>query len=201
MLVKCAYCEAHVPAEIAVEIPIGDGRDRFCSLRCAALAEAQATSQAPLSPLPAVPKRILVPVDGSGPSLRATEIAASLARVVGGSITLLHAIDSRWLRWFPTASGLVGEALGLSTEEMEQGLRKEAGAQFDRCQRVCEEAGVPVAWRIEVAPPLRAIIDAAADADLIVIGSRGLGAISGAAVGSLAHRVLGETRKPMLVVH
>jgi nucleotide-binding universal stress UspA family protein len=33
------------------------------------------------------------------------------------------------------------------------------------------------------------------------MGSRGLGAFSGAALGSLSHRVIGETDKPVLVVH
>ena len=50
-------------------------------------------------------------------------------------------------------------------------------------------------------PPVRAIADAAENADLVVVGSRGLGSFSGAALGSLSHRVIGETPKPVLVVH
>ena len=55
--------------------------------------------------------------------------------------------------------------------------------------------------RVEVAVPVRAVADAADEADLVVIGSRGLGALSGVALGSVSHRLLGETRKPVLVVH
>ncbi|MCC6639959.1 MAG: universal stress protein [Deltaproteobacteria bacterium] len=201
MLVKCPKCGAHVPAEVTVEAPVAGQTVRFCSLGCAQAAEAEAARQAALPPLPEAPKRILVPVDGSGPSLRATELAATLARLSGGRVTLLHAIDPRKLRWLSGVSALADARLALPPGEVEHGLRKDAEVQLDRCRRVCEAAGVPVAWRIEVEPPLRAIVDAASDADLIVMGSRGRGALSGAALGSLSHRVLGETRKSVVIVH
>lgn len=201
MLVKCPKCGAHVPAEVTVEAPVAGQTVRFCSLGCAQAAEAEAARQAALPPLPEAPKRILVPVDGSGPSLRATELAATLARLSGGRVTLLHAIDPRKLRWLSGVSALADARLALPPGEVEHGLRRDAEVQLDRCRRVCEAAGVPVAWRIEVEPPLRAIVDAASDADLIVMGSRGRGALSGAALGSLSHRVLGETRKSVVIVH
>jgi nucleotide-binding universal stress UspA family protein len=199
MMVKCPECGSHVPAEVAVETEIGGQTQRFCSVGCA---EAKhKTSGAALPPLPAAPKRILVAVDGSGPSLRATELAVSLARLTSGRITLLHAIDPRWISWAPVASALVDARLRVGANEVEASLRKEAEEQLDRCRRVCDEGGVEASWRVEVKPPLLAIADAAGDVDLIVMGSRGRGALSGAALGSLSHRVLGETRKPVLVVH
>ncbi len=201
MVVKCPRCGAHVPAEVTIEASIGGKIERFCSLGCVEAAEAAASREAALPPLPEPPKRLLVPVDGSGPSLRATELAASLARLSGGRITLLHAIDPRKLRWLSGVSVLADAQLALPPGEVERGLRQDAESDLDRCRRVCEAAGVPVAWRIEVEPPLRAIVDAAADADLIVMGSRGRGALSGAALGSLSHRVIGETRTPVVVVH
>ena len=201
MLVKCPKCGAHTPAEVTVEALVGGQTVRFCSLGCAQSAEADAARRAALPPLPEAPKRILVAVDGSGPSLRATELAATLARLSGGRVTLLHAIDPRKLRWLSGVTALADAQLALPPGEVEHGLRKDAEVQLDRCRRVCEAAGVPVAWRIEVEPPLRAIVDAAADADLIVMGSRGRGALSGAALGSLSHRVLGETRKSVVIVH
>jgi nucleotide-binding universal stress UspA family protein len=198
MLVKCPVCGAHVPGEVAVELPAG----RYCSLRCAEEAESQAGAAPPPPALPAAPKHLLVAVDGSGPSLRATELAASLAKLAGGRVTLLHAIDPGLLRLLPTERALAAAArFGLRSEEVERTLREDAESQLRRCRRVCEAAGVQVTTRVELEPPVRAIAEAAADADLVVIGTRGLGAISGAAVGSISHRLLGETRKPVLVVH
>jgi nucleotide-binding universal stress UspA family protein len=198
MLVKCPICGGHVPGEVAVEIPAG----RYCSLRCAEVGEAQAGAPSPAAVLPEAPRHVLVAIDGSGPSLRATELAASFARLSGARMTLLHAIDPALLRLLTGERG--GPAAGRPGprgEGLEGTLREDAESQLRRCVRVCEAAGVPVATRVEVKAPVRAIAEASADADLVVMGTRGLGAVSGAAVGSLAHRVLGETRKPVLVVH
>jgi nucleotide-binding universal stress UspA family protein len=203
-MVKCPVCGAHVPAEVAVEVPAADGVQHYCSLRCAEEGEAQgaAAAAAAIPPLPELPRRILVAVDGSGPSLRAVAMAAALARAGGGSVSLLHAVDPRLLRFLPTEAGLAGAArLGLLPESAEREIREDAEGQLARCRRLCEQAGVPVTARVEVAVPARAVAEAAADADLVVIGSRGLGALSGVALGSLSQRVIGETRKPVLVVH
>jgi nucleotide-binding universal stress UspA family protein len=200
VVVKCAVCGAHVLAAAAVEIPVREGVERFCSLRCATSATG-AASAAPLPPLPEPPRRILVAIDGSGPSLRATELAAVLARTTHGSVTLLHAIDPALLRLLPL--GELGDTTGIGVDlaAVEDALRRDAEAQLARCRQICEQAGVPHRSRIELAPPARAIVEAANEADLVVIGSRGLGALSGVALGSLSHRVIGDTKAPVLVVH
>jgi nucleotide-binding universal stress UspA family protein len=190
MLVKCGVCGGHVPAEVAVDVP-GAGSERYCSLRCAMQVDPKAAASA----LPELPRRILVAIDGSGPSLRATQMAAVLARQSGAELTLLHAIDPALLRRLP------GARSALEAAELERALRAEAEAQLGRCHRLCEGAGVPVTLRIELDAPARAVSTAAADADLVVMGSRGLDAASGQAVGSLSQRLLAETRTPLLVIH
>lgn len=202
MFVKCPVCGAHMPREAAVEIPTDEGLVHFCSLRCAEASDARPVLKAPLPSLPDLPKKILVAVDGSGPSLRATELAVSLARTSGGSVELLHAIDPALARLVPVERAFAPAEAGSPTGEAVQArLRKDAEAQVARCRRVCEEAGVPVGCRIEVGAPASAISEAASSFDLVVMGSRGLGAVSGAMLGSLSHRVLGLTRQPVLVVH
>ena len=203
MLVKCPVCGGHVPAEVAVELPVGGRVERYCSLRCAEASESEGEmGEVAVPPAAELPRRILVAVDGSGPSLRAAQMAAALARAAKGSVSLLHAIDPRLLRWLPTETALAGATrLGVRTEEIERTLREDADSQLERCRRVCEAAGVPVTTRVELEAPPRAIAQAAAEADLVVMGSRGLGALTGVALGSLSHRVIGETRKPVLVVH
>lgn len=201
-MVKCPVCGSTVPDEVAVEMPTRDGVARYCSLRCAAEATGEAGAADVTPTLPAFPRRILVAVDGSGPSLRAAAMAATLARTTGGSVTLLHAIDPRLLRFLPTETALAGEArLGLLPEMVERRIREDADSQLALCQRLCERAGVSATTRVEVAAPVAAIAQAAADADLVVLGSRGRGALSGAALGSVSQRVLGATNKPVLVVH
>jgi nucleotide-binding universal stress UspA family protein len=198
-MLKCPVCGAHVPAEVAVEIPAAGGTRCYCSLRCATQEESEPAAAPPAS-VPALPRRILVAVDGSGPSLRAVAMAASLARATHASVSLLHAVNPRRLHWM-SGAGAGAARLDLRSEAVEREMCRDAEAQLGHYRHVCEAAGVPVTVHVEVAQPLRAVARAAEDADLVVIGSRGLDALSGAALGSLSQRVIGELRKPVLVVH
>ena len=206
MMLKCPVCGAHVPEEAAVELPTAKGSERYCSLRCGMSSETERERAGGVAPaahvVPPPPRAIVVAVDGSGPSLRAVEFAAAIAKVTGGRLTLIHAIDPALIRLLPLDSAFAGATrLGLDIGKMEENLRIDALRQLERCGRICESAGVPYTSHVAMERPTRAIADAAEKADLVVMGSRGLGAFSGAALGSLSHRVIGETSKPVLVVH
>ena len=199
MAEQCPACGARIAAESAVEVPAESGIRRYCSGRCAA---SQGDGERRPTELPALPRRIVVAVDGSGPSLRAVEMAASLARANDGEVHLLHAIDAHWLRALDTLSALPGKRhLGMPPSVMEDTLREDAEAQLQAAIRICEHAGVRFTTQVEFHVPREAVVAAAERADLIVIGSRGLGAVSGAVLGSLSQRVIGATRTPVLVVH
>jgi nucleotide-binding universal stress UspA family protein len=49
--------------------------------------------------------------------------------------------------------------------------------------------------------PARALLEAAADADLLVMGARGIGGFRGLLVGSVTQRCLNETTVPLALVH
>jgi nucleotide-binding universal stress UspA family protein len=207
MMLKCPVCGAHVPQETAVEFPTPEGPTRYCSLRCAVAVESEREKQAgPPATEPAAlepaPRNLVVAVDGSGPSLRAVELAASIARATGGQLVLIYAIDPALVRLLPLDGPFAGATrLGVDIGAVEERLRRDAVRQLEYCGALCERAGVPYEGRVVMESPARAIADAAEKADLVVMGSRGLGAFAGAALGSLSHRVIGETRKPVLVVH
>jgi nucleotide-binding universal stress UspA family protein len=201
MLVKCHACGSHVPAETTIEVPRQGQMLHFCSARCAD-AETAAGALAPLGPLPAPPRRLLVAVDGSGPSIRAVEWAASFAALTRGEVRLLYAVDSAFLRAIGVGSPEQGAPrLGVRPADVAAALHEDAEKHFARCRRICEAAGVPCSSHVEFRPPVDAIADAAREADLVVMGSRGMGAVSGAVLGSLSHRVLGSVKTPVLVVH
>jgi nucleotide-binding universal stress UspA family protein len=90
---------------------------------------------------------------------------------------------------------------GALADQVERALRESATAQLDRCRRLCERVGVKCTATIETRPPLEAILAAAEDVDLVVMGSRGRGALSASSLGSHAQRVVTGTRTPVLVVH
>lgn len=143
-------------------------------------------------------RRLLVPFDGSEPALRATAMACRLARVTGGSVHLVSAIEPQGLRGLGVAlpAGAIGEAV----RGIEQALRAGAEAELQRARDLCAAAGVPCTSEVVFDVPVRAIAAAADDADVIVMGSRGHGAVAGVMLGSVAQRLLGATSTPVLVV-
>jgi nucleotide-binding universal stress UspA family protein len=198
MSIVCATCGTRVHAETAVDVVVdGTCVARCCSARCADLARGDRTEDAPV--LPALPRRIVVGVDGSGPSLRAVAWAAALARASGGEVRLVHAIEPLGLRGLGDAlpSGRLGDVV----REVEAALRADGEAQLRRPTAMCAAAGVRCTASVAFALPVAALAEAAADADLVVVGSRGLGAVAGVLFGSISHRVPGAVKTPILVVH
>lgn len=194
MIVQCATCGMHVPAAITVEVTRAGQTQRFCSARCA-----DQTAREPLPELPELPRRLLVAIDGSGPSVRAVEYAVALALAAGAKVQLLLAIDTVALRALAIQPGSgQGEP---PASALKMALCDDAEAQLARCQRICEQAGVPYTMRIETKPPLEAILEAESGADLVVMGSRGRGALEAGSLGSLSQRVVTAARRPVLVVH
>lgn len=140
-------------------------------------------------------QRILVPTDGSEPSLRAAEIAAELAQGSGARITLLTAIEP------PEATRAYISADAVAA--VEAGLRGAAESMLERAaarvRRVHPDVNLHVAW----SSPVSAITaEAEQGYDLIVMASRGLGLEPSDRnlLGSVAERVLRRARCPVLIV-
>jgi nucleotide-binding universal stress UspA family protein len=134
--------------------------------------------------------RILLAVDGSEPSGRALPFAGEIARRFGAEIVVFHALEH--------VSGHGGG------EDAEVRL-VEAAHLTDRAVRWLKDEGVSARGEtrgcyvghvpLEV---LRAAREEAAD--LIVMGSRGLSALRGLLLGSVAHKVLQLSEVPVLIV-
>jgi nucleotide-binding universal stress UspA family protein len=134
-------------------------------------------------------ERILVPTDSSEPSGRAIEFAAGLAKDHGSEIIVLHAVPRIVSRY--GASDLEDPADGRElVDEVVRGLKDRGlNARGDVVRVV--EGHVP-----------RAIVESAGnvDADVIVMGTRGLSDFGGLFLGSVTHRVLHLVEKPVIVV-
>ena len=66
-----------------------------------------------------------------------------------------------------------------------------------------EARGIPAEYELLEGDAAERILDLATsrNADVIVIGSRGLGAVASAIIGSVSKRVLHRANRPVLVVH
>jgi nucleotide-binding universal stress UspA family protein len=139
--------------------------------------------------------RILIPVDGSAASSRVVEYL--IAKAPGFRPDALQ-VDL--LNVQPPVPGNVAahvNAEQLKKYRQEEGLKVLAAA----CERL-QQAGLKHAYHIAVGDPAQVIAQYAHEqnADQIVMGTRGLGAVSGMLMGSVATKVVHLSDVPVLLV-
>lgn len=138
-------------------------------------------------------KRIMVAVDGSEPSLHAASMAAQLARATGAMLILAHAR-------VPVA--YPAEVAWVPSPELEQAQERQAHEILKHTAESLAGPGVQVTALVLHGGAAEAIAEAATreGADLVVVGSRGRGAVARMLLGSVADRLVHICHKPVLVV-
>jgi nucleotide-binding universal stress UspA family protein len=138
--------------------------------------------------------KIVVGTDGSDASLRAVAWCAKYAGRLGAEVIAVHAIE---LPVYPSATGLF-PAPAYSPED------------HDKLRRVLEEqwcgalASAKVAFRSVLAEgyPANLIRETAEaeDADLVVVGRRGLGGFKELVLGSVSHQLSHHVDRPLVII-
>jgi nucleotide-binding universal stress UspA family protein len=136
-------------------------------------------------------KSIVWSTDGSDHAERALPYVKNLARADGAAITVVHVVER------VEGSGAVGGPRRADESEIQTRLE-------DLTVAISQEgltASLIIRGNVG-ARPAHEIAEVAreADADLIVVGSRGLSSIGGLLLGSVAHRLLHIAPCPVLVV-
>ena len=136
---------------------------------------------------------ILVAVDGSPHADQALTEAIDLAACEGARLTLFTAIA-------PGALGYSGSGEA-AVAAIEQAEAEAETILQDARARVPDH--VPVATLVTNEPVMPALIHQITDGghDLVVMGSRGHGAVRSALLGSVSQHVLHHSPVPVLVVH
>lgn len=140
-------------------------------------------------------KRILVAMDGSEPALKAMRTGASLLHGAELQLTLAYVISK------PLAYPADFPGWGLqSFEEEESRWAKQMLA--DAAQQATDSK-LKVETVVLGGSPAEAIADDAfrQNYDLVVVGSRGRGAVTRVLLGSVADRLVHICKVPVLVVH
>jgi nucleotide-binding universal stress UspA family protein len=140
-------------------------------------------------------EKILIATDGSPSAHEAVDFGLELAADQGAEPVFVHVAPAMDL--LPTAG------LGFATPAaMHHEPNEHDRAPLDEAAAIAALKGLDSTTELLVGDPVDEIVAYAdaIDADLIVIGSRGHGAIAGALLGSVSRGVLDETRRPVLVV-
>lgn len=137
------------------------------------------------------PHKILVAVDFGDASSRALRVAGDLARAFDAHITAVHA------ETFEAPPYFTREQLRV-IEQQRRAARRDAAHYLSRT--ASQLAGIEVEPIIADSPPAEAILEAARDQDLIVMGTHGRRGPARWWAGSVAERVVREARVPVLVV-
>ena len=140
-------------------------------------------------------RNILVSIDGSEHSDRALDEAIDIARADQARLTILTAITQPpvWAATAMAAGACAVTAADLEKEAVE--LMRQA------VKRVPED--VPVTTMISRKPIRHALMGRikTSEYDLLVMGSRGRGALSASLLGSVSHYALNHVPIPVLIVH
>jgi len=136
---------------------------------------------------------ILVPTDFSEHAERSYERAIEFAKTFGARIDLLHAYD------IPDLASVYEITF---PDQLDSGIQKAALRKLETLRERATGEGIEVETHLAFGPPERVIVQHAKDenVDLIVMGTRGLGAVKHLLLGSVAERTIRAAPCSVLVV-
>ena len=135
--------------------------------------------------------RVIVGVDGSPHSDLALGWACRRAEACGDTVRAVSA-------W---SHGASGEDWAVPPGTKAEGQSRAERLLRDAVERVRQDhPAATVETAVVEGPPARVLVDLSADADLLVVGSRGLGGFSGLLLGSVSQQCVHHARCPVTVV-
>lgn len=137
---------------------------------------------------------IVVGVDGSEESKRALRWALDEARLRSSDVHVVHA-------WMWAAATFTGFGVPVATETIESmGRAAEDLIHSLVAEVVGPDPGVEVTTTVVEGAAAPCLIDAAEDAELLVVGSRGHGGFTGLLLGSVSQQCAHHAKCPVVIV-
>ena len=138
---------------------------------------------------------ILVSVDGSEDAQHALEQAIDLARCEHAKLTILTAVPHPTTFAFAPAAAPAACELARQLECESVAILKHATNEVPK--------DLPVTTILSYEPIRQALLERIKDArhDLLIMGSRGRGAVRSALLGSVSHYALHHSPVPVMIVH
>ncbi|GAB7015370.1 universal stress protein [Methanogenium cariaci] len=137
-------------------------------------------------------EKILLATDGSENAQRAADKAADFARELSSHVILVYIINTP-----PSQSRMVQ-----ANFDVHSLLEEDAKSDIKNTLDIFEQGGLAYTLKVAIGDPAAEIIGIAEKekADLIVIGSRGLGTLKGVFLGSVSQKVTYHAKCPVLIV-
>ena len=135
-------------------------------------------------------KNILIPVDGSEGSDKAVAQAISMAELYDAKLNFLYVANINQLAINAAISQAILEAVTKAGKTILDRAENMVPSGIEK--KSFSETGSPAAVILEFEDKL--------EADLIVMGSRGLGVVKGILLGSVSQYVIERAKCPVLVI-
>ncbi len=136
-------------------------------------------------------KRIMIPTDGSEYTKAAVRKGLMLAKALDAKVSAYYILDQ---------TAFVNVPMDATTLSIYSLLEDEGKEAVDYVKKMGEEMGIDVEMVIDEGSPVKKIIDASKDFDLIVMGTLGRGGFSKLLMGSVAEKVVRHASCPVMVV-
>lgn len=150
--------------------------------------------------------KIVVGVDGSEHAQAALQWALDEAAAKGAQLEVVHAYDRVPYWQFYAEGGVMSASLSQTIEDevsaAEQGAAEAAKATIDRMiEDLDDTKGVEIeAVTVADNNAAGALVERSADADLLVVGSRGRGGFAGLLLGSVSQQAASHSRCPVVII-
>lgn len=143
-----------------------------------------------------MPGRIVVGIDGSPESAAALRWALAEGALRGVVVVAVHA----WTFVPPSAMGEPGVIPIAATNLMDDLSLQRQAAEAALGEALGDTGEAEVELIVTEGAPGDVLVDAARDADLVVVGSRGRGGFKGALLGSVSQHVVQHASCPVVIV-
>lgn len=135
---------------------------------------------------------VVVGVDGSPESEAALRFAADEAKLRGAALRIVCA-------WAPSDAGYMGEVFAPTPDAFDQAERHADGVLRAALERLQGES-LEIEAVAEQGDAAAVLVEQAADAALLVVGSRGLGTAKRLVLGSVSQEIAHKARCPIAIV-
>lgn len=139
-------------------------------------------------------QQILLPTDGSQPSLKALHHGLELAKALGASVTLLYALEGMYHYLGPEAT------LYPVDDGLEASFKAIGQEALDQAMAAAKEAGVQAQAKLTAGKAVDRIVEEAKTHHLVVMGTHGRTGLDRLLLGSVTEGVIRRSETPVLVV-